>query len=257
MKKSKRQAPKPPQQFVVGRRENGFCWILPRNNEESADDQNLESARIFSSLPDAILASAEHNCSVFEILSGPTESALKELMVDLRAIEAMPFEGCYPVMEDDFIAGPSFVRRDWHTTEGRLLRLARARISCIISLVSRAELFWHDGQVGDVLTGANPAFRQHFFPIADGAVPTQDLMIVILDTIAAALGQDEKVFIHCVGGRGRTGMVASCFAARHGVATGQRLINWLAERRYQHGLFKPSPETDAQCDFVRRWKEGV
>jgi protein-tyrosine phosphatase len=81
-------------------------------------------------------------------------------------------------------------------------------------------------------------------------------MAVILDTIDAAIERKQKVFCHCIAGRGRTGLVAACYAARHGVASGERALNWVAQRRYKYGLFRPSPETEEQREFVRLWKEG-
>jgi len=253
MKKSKRKAPKSAEHYVVGRREDGFCWLLPAVAGQQADDQTLETAERLSSLSKAIAASTEYNGNVFEIMNEDGKLVLHEIMVDRDAIKAMPYDGCYELL-DELLAGPSFVCNQWSATQERILRLAGARVECIISLVSKGELFWARGQLDRLWF--DELFRQHYFPIADRSVPTPDMMVLILNTIDRAIEQNQKTFLHCIGGRGRTGLVAACFAVRHGVATGESAINFIAKRRYQFGLFEASPESKAQREFVKGWKEG-
>jgi protein-tyrosine phosphatase len=81
-------------------------------------------------------------------------------------------------------------------------------------------------------------------------------MALILDVIDESIRRDQMMFIHCFSGRGRAGLVAACFAARHGVATGESILNFLAKRRMEYGLFQLSPETAQQRQFARDWKEG-
>ncbi len=65
----------------------------------------------------------------------------------------------------------------------------------------------------------------------------------------------EVVFVHCWGGKGRTGTVIGCYLARHGLATGEaalQLLNELAKTSsYNFGCV---PQTLAQCAFVRNWQ---
>jgi hypothetical protein len=200
------------------------------------------------------LTSTEYGGSVFEVENKDGKRTLSEIMVDLDAISAMPFEGCYQLM-DELLAGPTFVCNDWRTTQERILRLAGARVDCLISLLTKGELFWERGQLDRLLF--DELFRQHhYFPISDGSIPTRPTMTLILDTIDRAIEGNQKVFLHCIGGRGRTGCVGACLAARHGVGTGEAALNFLAKRRYQFGLFQPSPENDFQRRFARSWKEG-
>ena len=253
-KKRKDKAPKPVEQYVIGRREkNGFCWLVPAVAGQQADDQNLDAAEKFTSLIEAIAASTEYCVNVFEVVTDEGRSVLQEIMVDRHKIDSMPFDGCFELM-DQLLAGPSFVCNHWRLTQERILRLAAARVDCIISLVTRAELFWERDQLDRLWF--DDLFRHHHFPIADGSVPSHGMAVLILDTIDAAIERGQKIFLRCVGGRGRTGVICGIFAVRHGVATGEGALNFLAKRRYQYGLFKIAPETESQREFVRSWKIG-
>ncbi len=94
-------------------------------------------------------------------------------------------------------------------------------------------------------------------PILDGAAPTPAQMIAILDAIDAARSRGRGVYVHCAGGRGRTGAVIACWWIRHGVTSPDEAIAELARRRA--GLASgahPSPETGAQRRLVASWREG-
>src|SRR5580704_12886711 len=52
------------QQYIVGHRKGGASWFLPEVKGEPADDQNLEAARRFSSLAEALAVSIENSCNV-------------------------------------------------------------------------------------------------------------------------------------------------------------------------------------------------
>jgi hypothetical protein len=95
------------------------------------------------------------------------------------------------------------------------------------------------------------------FPIGDYGLPTQQLMITILDALDDALARKRKIYLHCYGGIGRTGTVVGCFLARHGLSGDEairQLANWWQHvpksARYPH-----SPETVQQEQFIRNWPE--
>jgi protein tyrosine phosphatase (PTP) superfamily phosphohydrolase (DUF442 family) len=91
--------------------------------------------------------------------------------------------------------------------------------------------------------------------IRDVSVPTRDVMVMILDRIDQALDQQHPVYVHCWGGKGRTGTVVGCYLVRHGIAEGEAALKAIQEiRRNDPKAHEPSPETREQCDFVLRWK---
>ncbi len=96
------------------------------------------------------------------------------------------------------------------------------------------------------------------FPIRDMSIPEVQMMRSILDAIDRELDAGRAVYVHCLGGVGRTGVVVGCWLARHGIALGQHTLDCLnVLRSYQPYYNLPSPQTLEQCDFVRAWTEGA
>ena len=91
------------------------------------------------------------------------------------------------------------------------------------------------------------------FPIRDFSVPSVDEMTVILDALDTAL-EREVVYVHCLGGSGRTGTVIGCWLVRHGMDCEEALATIAALRRETAYGDRPSPESDEQRDFVRAWR---
>jgi hypothetical protein len=94
-------------------------------------------------------------------------------------------------------------------------------------------------------------------PIVDVSVPSVLEMGEILEAIDAIIGAGGIVYVHCWGGRGRTGTVVGCHLARHGIATGQGALDRLVEfTRHWKREWGPTPETEEQRGFVRAWRKG-
>jgi hypothetical protein len=89
------------------------------------------------------------------------------------------------------------------------------------------------------------------FAIPDRGVPTRERMKEILDYVEAALASGRVVYVHCLGGIGRTGMAVACHLMRGGATPEDALASiaaWRADGRR-------SPETDEQRRFVESWSE--
>ncbi|OPZ82533.1 MAG: hypothetical protein BWY76_02683 [bacterium ADurb.Bin429] len=100
--------------------------------------------------------------------------------------------------------------------------------------------------------------RFHSCPIRDRAVPLYCEMQRTLDVIDAELSRDVRVYVHCWGGLGRTGLVVACWLMRHGyAANADEAMALIAEWRYYLPTgYLPSPETIEQRDFLLRWEQG-
>lgn len=95
------------------------------------------------------------------------------------------------------------------------------------------------------------------FPILDGAAPAPALLELILDTIDAQIARGRGVYVHCAGGRGRTGTVIACWWIRHGHFEPEQALEELTRRRRDlPSGHLPSPETSAQLRLVRAWRRG-
>ena len=95
-------------------------------------------------------------------------------------------------------------------------------------------------------------------PVQDFGIPSHDEMKFILDVIDKAIFLDKKkVYLHCRGGIGRTGTAVGCYLARHGYSGEEALatVNTLYQNSDQRFESSISPETHAQKNMVRKWKE--
>ena len=240
-----------PKVYVIGHKSGEFCFLVPEIEGESADDQNLETAKRFNSLREAIKASDDLSCSVFEIFAVKGGESIRELQVDLDLIARVPYPDCYHV-RDFLLAGPSFAALSDEVTISRLARLAHAGVGVIVSLCSRGELFHIDEITYNL--DLFELFDHHIFPIPDGGVPSKGMMRAVLDVIDDAVKTGHNVFVHCAAGRGRSGTAIGCWLVRHNIAVGQAALDELAEIRYRYGLFAPAPENAQQCRFVMEWQ---
>jgi hypothetical protein len=93
------------------------------------------------------------------------------------------------------------------------------------------------------------------YPIRDGSIPTRAVMHQILDEIDLAIDQGRTVYVHCWGGKGRTGTLVGCYLIRHHLATPQTVLEAITRLRAAIQPFQPSPETEEQRAFVCSWKE--
>ena len=81
-------------------------------------------------------------------------------------------------------------------------------------------------------------------------------MRLILNAIDTALDQGRPTYVHCWGGRGRTGTVVGCYLTRHSIESDEDALATVERlRRGEETANKPSPETAEQRDMVRAWVE--
>lgn len=92
--------------------------------------------------------------------------------------------------------------------------------------------------------------------VKDFSIPRQEGMIEILDTIDKALAEGRNIYLHCLGGKGRTGNVVGCYLVRHGM-TGEEALEKIQELRSDiAGESAQSPETEEQRRMVLEWIKG-
>lgn len=94
-------------------------------------------------------------------------------------------------------------------------------------------------------------------PIVDGSVTTVEKMVKILDTIDEAILRGGTIYIHCWGGRGRTGTVVTCWLIRHRQTSPAQAVAALHTLTLHNVAdFRPTPENAKQIAFVEQWQPG-
>jgi len=96
------------------------------------------------------------------------------------------------------------------------------------------------------------------YSIDVGSASADQEMEMILDAIDAEIdGRNSPTLVHCSDGHGKTGLVVGCYLARHGIATGNAVLEKIKELRapYPELAGHKSPENMVQQRFVTRWKQ--
>lgn len=113
----------------------------------------------------------------------------------------------------------------------------------LISLIESHE--FEAVQIPDLITQAQAREMQTiWFPIPDMSVPdSMDELILLVQKILLNAKQNKTVVIHCMGGLGRTGMVAACCLVAWGYSPEKAIETVRETRQY-------SIETQQQEDYI-------
>lgn len=170
---------------------------------------------------------------------------------------AVPYLDSYWVLPDKFLAGAYPGDLDEEKSRHKIQSLINAGIDSIIDLTRPGDTF---RTYADLLAEESQDFgvkvERINFPISDYDVPTLELMVQILNTIDQNLDAGKHVYVHCVGGIGRTGTTVGCYLARHGLTGEEALTQLEFLRRDAASWWQRSPESSYQIEFVRRWQPG-
>lgn len=91
------------------------------------------------------------------------------------------------------------------------------------------------------------------FPIPDFGLPEVPALVRFVRELGLGLpGKPDRVFVHCMGGCGRSGVVAAALLVAGGFLAADRVQPRLDQARRQAGLEAHCPETEAQCALVCR-----
>ena len=173
----------------------------------------------------------------------------------------VPFNRSYWVVPGKLLAGRYPGSEDPIEQERNLKGLIQAGIRHVISLMEPQEYGRSDDPFPpyvdhlETISGTmkiSVTFDQ--ISIKDFSVPTERQMVRILNQIDICVKYDKPVYVHCWGGKGRTGTVVGCYLARHGFATGNDVVKKIKELRKNTEEFSdPSPETREQINMVINW----
>lgn len=160
-----------------------------------------------------------------------------------------PFPETYWVEPGLLLAGPYPAPRWAHVTNDKLQRLLQAGVQLFVDLTEKGEALPYV----DKLEGKARHVRM---PISDFDIPSTSEMAAILTVLDRAIRQQQRVYVHCLAGMGRTGTVIGCYLARHGMSGAEALETIKKLRAGTLFARSPSPETEAQQRMVLRWPIG-
>ncbi len=145
--------------------------------------------------------------------------------------------------------------------ERQLAALLDAGLRTFVSLMEPAELN-HAGEPFNVYEPDVVALAKqrgieitlHRFPIPDYGTVTTAVYRRILSVINTSIESHRPVYLHCMGGHGRTGTVVGCWLREQGFGP-EEALDHIAELREHSDYLKAteSPETDDQRAVVRTW----
>jgi hypothetical protein len=169
----------------------------------------------------------------------------------------LPIPESYWVIPGRFLAGEYPVGFDAHAAQERLERFLKAGINSFYDLTRSNELTPYVSLLNRCTERSNPPIIYRRFPIRDHSIPTRTTMVSILDALDRALKSDRKIYLHCWGGIGRTGMTVACHLVRRGYTNENALAQvqqWFVTMP-KSSVFQSSPETSEQIRFVLEWRE--
>ena len=166
-----------------------------------------------------------------------------------------PLPNSYWVEPGRILAGEYPGGAGEQATLDRIGKLCAAGINCFIDLTEPGECEPYEAFLPT--PDSREAVRYLRLPIPDHGLPrTAGQMQEILDEIESALAGGRRIYLHCRAGIGRTNLVAGCWLANAGGGGAGALARlnerWRGSARSRS--WPTVPETDAQHDFIRRWR---
>jgi len=168
-----------------------------------------------------------------------------------------PIPESYWVEPERFLAGEYPAHGYGEQLRKRLDAYFDFGINTFIDLTDSNELPFYLPMLKEQAAYYEMDIRYKRFSISDHDIPTIETMQAVLDEIDTSLAEGRKIYLHCLGGIGRTGTVVGCYLVRHG-KTGQQALAQLAEWWKdvpKSNIWPSSPETKRQMQFVLNWKE--
>lgn len=174
-----------------------------------------------------------------------------------------PFDRSYWVMPGKLLAGAYPGDLEPEMAESKIRSLVESGIRCFVDLTSPEDRNLFGQSLNSYQNLLSKIAAEKFkiiyrrLPITDLDIPSRVEMVEILDIIDGAIQDGIPVYVHCLGGIGRTGTVIGCWLARHAISEGRDIIELVRKLRRNEAHSRiASPETASQRRFICEWKAG-
>ncbi len=172
-----------------------------------------------------------------------------------------PFGEAYWVVPGMLMAGPHPGGKTAEETVLRVQAMLRAGIRCTVNLTLSEEEKpeqRYDAIIRALAETEALDVRTVRFALFDGSCPGEAAIRELLDIVDDCIAQGRPVYVHCMMGLGRTGVMVGCHLVRHGAAKPRAAIRHMRGLRSRTTNAKfPSPLTEEQEKRIRAWKPGL
>jgi hypothetical protein len=176
-----------------------------------------------------------------------------------RTLPEPPYARSYWAVPGQILAGFYPGDRDPGVAANKLHALLECGVTHVLSLMETTETDHAGRRFEDYRPTLVNLARQRGLavglmsaPILDLSVPSITQMTATLDAMDEVLAGSGVIYLHCWGGRGRTGTVLGCWLARHGERDPLEKLRHLTAPARSH--FPNVPETMEQRQFVMTWR---
>ena len=173
----------------------------------------------------------------------------------MENVRQLPYSESYWVVTGKLMAGEYPGVYDEEMTRQRIKSLLRCGVTSIIDLTKPGDSFYPYKEIlEEEAAQFEVTVTWQNFPIVDFSTPTPSQMEGILEEIDLHVAGGMTVYVHCLAGIGRTGMVVGCYLVKHGLSGQEALMRIKTLRGDTSSWWHRSPESQQQVDFILNWE---
>lgn len=166
------------------------------------------------------------------------------------------FTDAYWVLPGRFLAGEYPFAREAEEGRAKVRSLLGAGVDFVMDLTEPGEygIVSYARVLSDEARSLGRRVTRVNIPIRDFDIPPVPVARRALHALAGALDAGRTVYVHCLGGIGRTGTLVGIYFVEQGLTGDEALTRIATLRAEETRNLLSSPQSPAQRDMVRNWK---